>query len=82
MGIIVVGVDGSGNSRGALDWALNEARLRGSSVRAVHAWEIPVVGTGEAPWALAPPPSYIELSANEIEQNTRDLIYEGLIAAV
>jgi nucleotide-binding universal stress UspA family protein len=74
MGIIVVGVDGSGNSRGALDWALNEARLRGSSVRALHAWMIPVVGTGEAPWALAPPPSYVELSAKEIEQHAREAL--------
>ena len=30
MGIVVVGVDGSGNSRGALDWALAEASLSGS----------------------------------------------------
>jgi nucleotide-binding universal stress UspA family protein len=74
MGIIVVGVDGSGNSRGALDWALNEARLRGSSVRAVHAWDIPVVGTGEAPWALVPPQSYVDLSAKEIEQHARDAL--------
>ena len=74
MGIIVVGVDGSGNSRGALDWALNEARLRGSSVRAVHAWEIPVVGTGEAPWALVPPQSYVDLSAKEIDQHARDAL--------
>jgi nucleotide-binding universal stress UspA family protein len=71
MGTIVVGVDGSGNSRGALDWALREAGLRRASVRAVHAWMIPVVGTGEAPWALAPPPSYVELSAREIEQHAR-----------
>lgn len=71
MGIVVVGVDGSGNSRGALDWALAEAKLRGASVRTVHAWMLPVVGTGEAPWALAPPPSYVELSAREIEQHAR-----------
>ena len=35
---IVVGVDGSENSRLALQWAVNEARLRGTAVCAVHAW--------------------------------------------
>lgn len=35
---IVVGVDGSDNSRQALEWALAEARLRGAHVVAVHAW--------------------------------------------
>ena len=36
MGIIVVGLDGSDASRAALAWTLAEARLRGSTVRAVH----------------------------------------------
>jgi nucleotide-binding universal stress UspA family protein len=43
MSTIVVGVDGSPGSRAALRWALNEARLRGSTVRAVHAWSLPHV---------------------------------------
>jgi nucleotide-binding universal stress UspA family protein len=37
-GLIVVGVDGSENSRQALRWALEEARLRQARVRVVHAW--------------------------------------------
>ena len=36
--MIVVGVDGSGGSRGALQWAIAEARLRDAPLRAVHAW--------------------------------------------
>jgi nucleotide-binding universal stress UspA family protein len=68
MGIIVVGLDGSAASRAALAWALTEARLRGSSLRAVHAWMLPAVGTGEAPWALIPPGSYMDVSADEIEK--------------
>ena len=36
--MIIVGVDGSEESQQALRWALAEAKLRGSSVRAVHAW--------------------------------------------
>ena len=36
--LIVVGVDGSENSRQALRWAVEEARLRRARVRVVHAW--------------------------------------------
>lgn len=36
--MIVVGVDGSEESKAALKWALAESRLRGSRVRAIHAW--------------------------------------------
>jgi nucleotide-binding universal stress UspA family protein len=36
--LIVVGVDGSEQSKAALRWALDEARLRGASIRVVHAW--------------------------------------------
>lgn len=38
---IVVGVDGSGASMNALRWAIQEAQLRGTDVRAVHAWTYP-----------------------------------------
>jgi nucleotide-binding universal stress UspA family protein len=33
-------VDGSEQSKAALRWALEEARLRGASVRVIHAWTI------------------------------------------
>ena len=36
--MIVVGVDGSVGSRGALAWALAEAELRGCTVEVVSAW--------------------------------------------
>ena len=42
MGTIVVGTDGSAGARAALTWAVDEARRRGSSLRAVHAWEAPI----------------------------------------
>jgi nucleotide-binding universal stress UspA family protein len=35
---VVVGVDGSEGAKQALSWALAEARLRKSPLRAVHAW--------------------------------------------
>ena len=38
---IVVGVDGSEHSEGALRWALGQARLSGASVEAVTAWRFP-----------------------------------------
>ncbi|MGZ4704670.1 MAG: universal stress protein [Acidimicrobiales bacterium] len=38
MGRIAVGVDGSGASRRALRWAIEEARLRGSGLDVVHTW--------------------------------------------
>jgi nucleotide-binding universal stress UspA family protein len=41
---IVVGIDGSEPSRRALRWAVEEARLRGATVEAVHAWAPPFVG--------------------------------------
>lgn len=41
MGRIVVGVDGSSGSIEALRWAAEEARVRGTSVRAVYAWTYP-----------------------------------------
>jgi nucleotide-binding universal stress UspA family protein len=45
MNRIVVGVDGSKGSQLALDWAANEARLRGAQLCVVHAWH-PQYGTG------------------------------------
>lgn len=41
---IVVGVDGSDESRSALGWALDEARARRADVEVVHAWTIPYLG--------------------------------------
>jgi nucleotide-binding universal stress UspA family protein len=46
---IVVGLDGSGESRAAAEWAAREAKLRGLPLNVVHAWE-PV----SEPWAQAP----------------------------
>src|SRR6476469_7391272 len=40
---IVVGVDGSEQSRAAMDWAVEEARLRHGEVLALTAWNFPYV---------------------------------------
>lgn len=40
---IVVGVDGSDQSKAAMDWAIEESRLRKGEVQAVTAWSFPYV---------------------------------------
>jgi nucleotide-binding universal stress UspA family protein len=46
---ILVGVDGSDESKTALRWAVEEARLRRTALRAVYAWSPPyVAATGLA----------------------------------
>ena len=49
---IVVGVDGSEESRTALNWALDEARLHGASIEVVHVWYPPYAGN--YPFAMPP----------------------------
>ena len=50
MAKIVVGIDGSEPSQRALEWAAEEARLRGAHLRVVHAWlEVFIDGTFTAP---------------------------------
>ncbi|HLY84451.1 MAG TPA: universal stress protein [Acidimicrobiales bacterium] len=46
---IVVGVDGSELARRALDWALEEAAVRGVGCRLVHAWNYGMAATGLIP---------------------------------
>jgi nucleotide-binding universal stress UspA family protein len=43
MGKIAVGIDGSDCAKHALTWAIEEAKLRGAEVLAVHAYQVPVV---------------------------------------
>ena len=40
-GLVVVGIDGSEESSAALEWAVNDARRRNATVRAVTGWDIP-----------------------------------------
>ena len=46
MSTIVVGIDGSPESRETLLWAVAEAKLRGAALRVVHAWAFPYVAAG------------------------------------
>jgi nucleotide-binding universal stress UspA family protein len=46
---IVVGVDGSEHAKKALEWAIDEAKLRGGAVQVVTAWHLPLVAHGHRP---------------------------------
>jgi nucleotide-binding universal stress UspA family protein len=41
---VVVGIDGSPQGARALDFAFEEASLRGATLRVVHAWDVSVIG--------------------------------------
>jgi len=41
--VIVIGIDGSPESKHALLWAAEQARLTGASLRVVYAWEPPAI---------------------------------------
>lgn len=69
---IVVGIDGSDGARDALAWAIGEARLRGATVEAVHAWHVPYGGTEVVP---------INLDLAALEQGEQSLL-EREIGAV
>ncbi|MED7955066.1 universal stress protein [Streptomyces sp. BE303] len=56
---VVVGVDGSPSSMAALRWALEFARLSGSAVEAVAAWDYPPLSG----WGLSVPGPEIEEAA-------------------
>jgi nucleotide-binding universal stress UspA family protein len=51
---IVVGVDGSAGAKAALRFALEEGRLRGTTVHAVHAWHVPATMYGGGPFTAVP----------------------------
>jgi nucleotide-binding universal stress UspA family protein len=40
----------------ALEWALEEARLRRASLHVVHAWMVPLIDALPEPWAVGSPP--------------------------
>jgi nucleotide-binding universal stress UspA family protein len=50
---IVVGVDGFESSEDALRWAIHQAKLTGSAVEAVTAWQVPA-GAGWVPTSDMP----------------------------
>ena len=63
MPVIVVGVDGSPSSDEALAFALDEARLRGCTLRVVSAWAVPAAVYGDGGLAAEVDPSIFEATA-------------------
>ena len=61
---ILVGVDGSPESKEALRWAVAEARLRGTDLRAVHVWQYPA-------WLAAPQPFFGEPGSGRRQSTQR-----------
>ena len=82
MNRIVVGVDGSDASRDALRWAIDEARLRGATVDAVYAWQVPMLPPDIGP-SLAPGASALEMTSlvPRLEESAR-LVVEQVVRDV
>jgi nucleotide-binding universal stress UspA family protein len=85
MGTIVVGIDGSEAGDAALRWALAEARLRGSSLRVVHAYQTPHASLAEAGLGAAggmPVPAVFTEDREQVrraaETQARNLVDEAL----
>ena len=70
--MIVVGVDGSDSAQAALRFALGEARLRGTTVRAVAAWHL---ATGEYGGAFDP------ALVGDLDRDAREALERALAAA-
>jgi nucleotide-binding universal stress UspA family protein len=72
-GRIVVGIDGSEHSSAALRWAVEEAKLRGATVEAVHAWAyVPV--TTPADSGLVPVAWTDSIDALQASDQVRDVL--------
>jgi nucleotide-binding universal stress UspA family protein len=63
---IVVGVDGSPESKAALEWAVDEARLRGTDVLALYAWAYAPVTEALAPAPLPYSGDFLRKDAEEM----------------
>ena len=76
MARIVVGIDGSDHSKRALQWALDEARLRKASLSVVYAWMLPVYATGYgfAPGALIDPASMSDAASTQLDRTVDEVV--------
>jgi nucleotide-binding universal stress UspA family protein len=74
---IVVGIDGSEQSKDALQWAMRQAELTGAVLDAINAWEVPV-NLGWAPadigWISGWPDA--EDRAKASERLLNEVLYE------
>jgi nucleotide-binding universal stress UspA family protein len=80
MGLIVVGIDGSDESKRALHWAVEEARLRGAKLLAVHAWSYQF--TAGPDYAPAADPDFLESLRQQADQVLDEALAEAGTAGV
>lgn len=81
---IVVGVDGSESSKGALRWAVRQAELTDGTVNAVIAWEYPPL-YGSIGWLDAPQSIAGDMkvwAAQALDGAIRDVVKTGEAARV
>jgi nucleotide-binding universal stress UspA family protein len=77
MKTIVVGVDGSEGGRAALEFAVEEAALRGASLKVVSAWEIPPAVVA----GLAADSGFFDQSMIEARQHAEAIVAEAAARA-
>lgn len=83
MGRIVVGVDGSPGGNAALRFALEEARLRGAVLHAIHAWVMPLYEGVPGPFVVGLPPGpALEEVREELERTASAVLDRALAEAV
>lgn len=75
---IVVGVDGSEPSYEALRFALDEARLRGTGVEAVHAWHYPPLTSMPG---VVPPPVFAKADLEAEGRRVLSLAMEKVVGS-
>ena len=70
--LVVVGVDGSAESVGALKWAAAYAGATGATVKAILSWHYPAAA-GPAPVGVAP-----QVISDEVRANMQDALDKAL----
>jgi nucleotide-binding universal stress UspA family protein len=80
---IVVGVDLSEGARRALQWAVDEAKLRGAGVEALHAWHRPTVPTARyVPASVVMSEAFEEEARRELDRAVDRVDTRGLQAPI
>jgi nucleotide-binding universal stress UspA family protein len=77
---IIVGIDGSPGSDAALRWAVDEGRLRKTTVHAVHVFEVPVPALGAMP--VGAPGAALAGFSTEQQEQQRALAADAARAVV
>jgi nucleotide-binding universal stress UspA family protein len=77
-GVVVVGIDGSAGAKEALRFAVREAQLRRTKLRAVHAWQYGYVGATGLEGSLPVLGGSIEESRRAAEAALDEIVHTGV----